>query len=42
MDAKCLGTGHENYFNADEDDMPARIRQVRNASKLCDTCPAYL
>lgn len=40
-EGRCFGVG-SNYFFGDEKQQPTMsIKQVRQASKLCDVCPVY-
>jgi WhiB family transcriptional regulator, redox-sensing transcriptional regulator len=40
-ESRCLGVGND-YFFGDEKQQPTMsIKQVRQASKLCDVCPVY-
>lgn len=39
--AHCKGTGLENYFGDEEAQPTMSIKQVRQASKLCDVCPVF-
>lgn len=41
-DGRCYGVGTE-YFFGNEDEQPTMsIKQVRQASKLCDVCPVFV
>jgi len=39
--AHCLGVGNEYFFGDEEEQPTMSIKQVRQASKLCDVCPVY-
>lgn len=39
--ARCLGVGTNYYFGDEEQQPTMSIKQVRQASKLCDVCPVY-
>jgi WhiB family redox-sensing transcriptional regulator len=41
LKAHCAGVGVENYFGNDIEQPTMSIKQVRQASKLCDVCPVY-
>jgi WhiB family redox-sensing transcriptional regulator len=40
-DAHCAGVGLSYYFGDDAEQPTMSIKQVRQASKLCDVCPVY-
>jgi WhiB family redox-sensing transcriptional regulator len=39
--AHCAGVGVNYYFGDDDEQPTMSIRQVRDASKLCDVCPVF-
>jgi hypothetical protein len=39
--AHCAGVGNEYYFGDDAKQPTMSIKQVRQASKLCDVCPVF-
>lgn len=40
-EAKCLGTGFENFFPDDEGDIFASIATTTRGRKVCQTCEAF-